>query len=289
MLNLTDFKRDWFELAEEVDSYFITYWEERFEFLLEGTSEYKDSIKYSTLAGGKRFRPILALYAGEALGVEKKKILAYAAAVEMIHSFSLIHDDLPCMDDDDYRRGKLSNHKKFGEAIALLAGDGLVFEAVEIIKNHYFEEPKIALELIGSLMEASGSMGMIAGQVIDLHAQKEKLEIAEIEQVHLHKTGALIRAAVDGPAILAGATGIQRESLREYGEQLGLAFQVKDDLLEVEEGKVEKGSYPGIIGVVAANRVLTEVSDNALRNLEHFDSSADRLRAMVEFNRKRDK
>lgn len=284
---MSDFPTRWDEARVKVESYLKSYLDKRFEDKVDGTDLYVEAVNYSVFSGGKRFRPALVLMTGELYGTNDEELLAFAAAVELIHCFSLVHDDLPCMDDDDLRRGKPTVHKKFNEGIALLAGDGLVMEAVELLRDGYQNKPELALDLIRILMDASGSMGMIAGQVVDLQAQKEQFDIAEIEQVHLHKTGALIRCCALGAARISGASVKDQDVLAEYSQQLGLAFQIKDDLLEVEEGKVEIGSYPGTLGVVATNILFQEINESCLSLLAGLNGNPDKLKDLVTFNAKR--
>lgn len=286
---MSDFKARWEEIVDKTDEYIKTYMQSRFEDTVEGTEEYVKALNYSLFGGGKRFRPALTLMTGEIYGIPDKKLLPFAAAIEMVHCFSLVHDDLPCMDNDDFRRGKPTVHRAFSEDVALLAGDGLLCEAVELITVEYSDDPALAISLIQLLMQAAGSKGMIAGQIVDLNAQKNKLDIAELEQVHLHKTGALIRACSVGAAIIARAPAQEQELLSDFSLQLGLSFQVKDDLLEVEDNKVELGSYPGIIGVVASNKILMELVDSCKSLVSAIGKPAENLQAIVEYNLKRAK
>lgn len=281
---MSEFESKWEEYKSKVEVFLEDYLGKRLENKVEGTDSYMDAIRYGTMGGGKRFRPVLAMLTAECLEVNVDEVVPYAAAVEMIHCFSLIHDDLPCMDDDDFRRGKPTVHKKFGEATALLAGDGMIVEAVQILLQSYGHKPELCIQLVNCLMDATGSFGMIAGQVIDLNAQKEKIDIAELEQVHLHKTGALIRCSADGAALVANAKPEIRESIREYSELLGLCFQIKDDLLEVEDNKIEQGSYPGLIGVVASNKLLMDNAEHAHNLLEALPYKTDLLQEMIRFN-----
>src|SRR5580658_3496181 len=225
-----------------------------------------DAMRYSLMAGGKRLRPVLATAACEAVGGEIEAAMGLACAIEMIHTYSLIHDDLPCMDDDDLRRGRPTNHKVFGEAIATLAGDGLLTDAFKVLARSATSSCKAlpaqaVLDTVAELADAAGSAGMVGGQVIDLLGEGRSLDLAELEHLHSKKTGALFVAAVCGGARLGGATADQMSSLREYAQALGLAFQVIDDLLDVEasteamgkrtnkdEGR-GKATYPSLIGV----------------------------------------
>ena len=217
------------------------------------------SMEYSFLGGGKRFRPILALLVSEAFAVGPQRVLPWAAAIEMVHTYSLIHDDLPCMDNDDFRRGQPTNHKVFGETTALLAGDALLSEAFRTITLGFHQDPKIAVDLVTLLSEASGAGGMVGGQAMDCQAQMHQVSLQEMALMHKLKTGALIRATVEGAAIACGLPQAKVDIVREFGELVGLAFQLKDDLLDAVDG-LELGSYPGILGVEETKSYLEEVS-----------------------------
>jgi geranylgeranyl diphosphate synthase type II len=222
-----------------------------------------EAMRYSLLAGGKRLRPVLVLAACEAVGGRLEAAMGLACAVEMIHTYSLIHDDLPCMDDDDFRRGRPTNHKVYGEAIATLAGDALLTDAFKVLasKSAHNAQPKIVLETIAELAQAAGSAGMVGGQVIDLLGEGKAKTIEELEELHAKKTGALFLASVRGGARLGGASEAQIESLDAYARALGLAFQVVDDLLDVQgtpeqmgkrtqkDQERGKATYPAILGV----------------------------------------
>lgn len=284
---MSDFQSRWDDIYNKTNDYIKNYLKESFEGGLEGAEKYFEAFEYAVFSGGKRFRPILVLMTGESFGVSDEDLLPYAAAVEMVHAFSLVHDDLPCMDDDDFRRGLPTVHRKFSEDIALLVGDGLLAEAVSILTDKYSDKPELALKLISLLIESTGSKGMIAGQVLDLIAQKEKLDIAELEQVHLHKTGALMRACTQGAALIAGLDARKQDALSEYAMQLGLSFQIKDDLLEVEDNKIEQGSYPALIGVVASNKILMDLSDGCESNLDTLGVDVSNLKDIIKLNMRR--
>src|SRR5208282_1235801 len=195
-----------------------------------------EAMRYSLLGGGKRLRPILALASCEAVGGAHERAMGFACAVEMIHNYSLIHDDLPCMDDDDLRHGRPSNHKVYGEAIATLSGDGLLTDAFKVLARSADNSapPALVLETIAELAGAAGSARMVAGQVIDLLGEGKSKTVEELEELHGKKTGALFLASVRGGARLGGASEAQIESLDAYARALGLAFQVVDDLLDVQ-------------------------------------------------------
>ena len=220
-----------------------------------GLEKLKQSIAYSYSRGGKRFRPVLSLLIAETFAVHPQRVLPWAMAVEMIHTYSLIHDDLPCMDNDDFRRGEPTNHKKFGETTALLAGDALLTEAFALIAQSYKEDPAIGLRLVALLSQAAGLFGMVGGQAIDLEFQKLKPSFADLEQMHLMKTGALIRVSAEGAALICGLPSEKIQLCRQFGERLGLAFQIQDDLIDAKE-KQEPGSFPEVLGLEQTENYL---------------------------------
>ncbi len=248
-----------------------------------GLQKLNESIIYSLSKGGKRFRPLLALLIGEAFAVHPKKILPWAAAVEMVHTYSLIHDDLPCMDNDDFRRGSPTNHKVFGETTALLAGDSLLTEAFVHISSQYSHDPAIGLKLVLLLSNAAGLYGMVGGQAIDLESQKELAQVEELKLMHQMKTGALIRASAEGSAVICCLPPDKILFVRKFGEDLGLAFQLKDDLLDSED-EIEVGSFPALLGREGTADYLFEVSQSARNILALLDISSGPLVDMVEFN-----
>lgn len=256
-------------------------------------SQLHEAMRYSALSGGKRIRPILVYATGDALGIERKHLDGVASAVELIHAYSLIHDDLPAMDDDDLRRGKPTCHKVFGEALAILAGDALQALAFYIL-SHDKDLPvnsDIRILMMETLSLACGSRGMAGGQAIDLTSIGKVLEIAELEDMHIHKTGALIRASVLLSAYcLPGIDDSTLQRLDHYGKCVGLAFQIRDDILDVEGeteviGKTQgsdiaqnKPTYPALIGVENARQQAKELHADALKSLEPLDERADTLR-----------
>ena len=247
------------------------------------------------LAGGKRLRPILSIAGAEAVGADFEKVLPSACALEMIHTYSLIHDDLPAMDDDDLRRGNPTNHKVFGEAMAILAGDSLLTHAFQVIASNVPRNSEATIvEVIKRLAIASGSLGMAGGQAEDLLSEKKKISIEELERLHRHKTGKLIQCSVEIGAILGGATPRQVESLSRYGECIGLSFQIADDILDIEGGEEigkdigsdvanEKATYPALMGLEESKRLAKDITDKALRSLEDFDFRADPLREIAKY------
>jgi geranylgeranyl diphosphate synthase, type II len=236
---------------------------------------------YSLLNGGKRFRPVLCLNIAESFGVSPQKILPWAAAIEMIHTYSLIHDDLPCMDDDDVRRGQPTNHKKFSEATALLAGDALQAEAFYIVSTQYSDFPAVALQLVRLLAQAAGAFGMVGGQVMDL-AAGENNSLQSIQSIHKLKTGALIRLCSEGTAWICGLPLNKVEICRDFGAALGLAFQWQDDLLDAVGGKTEMG-----LSMDQIKSELNKCSQLAIDSLKKLDIHSGPLVELVTFNQNR--
>lgn len=252
-------------------------------------ADLREAMTYSLNAGGKRIRPILALAACEAVGGKTEGALPVACALECIHTFSLIHDDLPAMDNDDLRRGVPTNHKVFGEGMAILAGDGLLSLAFEILS-----EVKNA-EVFRDIAIATGPEGMVGGQVFDLKAEGKKLEEKDLEKIHLYKTGRLIQVSVTSGAKIGKANAAQLEGLKKYGEKIGLAFQIADDLLNVEgdarqtgksvgsDAAHRKATYPKVLGMEASRQKARRLYDEASSALADFGSSADPLRQIARF------
>ncbi|MEJ5300914.1 MAG: polyprenyl synthetase family protein [Thermodesulforhabdaceae bacterium] len=253
-----------------------------------------EAARYSLFAGGKRLRPILCIAAHDACGGSSKALLPVACALEMIHTYSLIHDDLPAMDNDDFRRGKPTNHKVFGEAVAILAGDLLLTYAFELMAEHGLQDSSRALmRVIHLIAMASGFKGMIGGQMIDLACEGQEVDMATVEYMHVKKTGALITASVQAGAILAGASETDLDKMSRYGRHLGLAFQITDDLLDVtgsfdEMGKTPgsddrkgKRTYPFLIGVEESRRIAREHVEQALSAISGYNAKADPLRAIA--------
>lgn len=266
----------------------------------------KESMLYSLRAGGKRLRPILAIASAEACGGDAKEALPVAMAMEMIHTFSLIHDDLPAMDDDDLRRGLPTNHKKFGEAAAILAGDGLLAEAFVCLTKDIVgaalcgrpregTEPLPCINIIRDIASATGARGMTGGQMLDLDAEDKKISYEELRSIHNLKTGALITVSITSGAKSAGAKDEQLELLRKYGECVGLAFQITDDILDVEGTTEElgksvksdienkKSTYPSVLGIDKSKKLAKELVDKAYSALAEFDSKADPLREIARY------
>lgn len=258
-------------------------------WLAEGPGQQKliESVRYSLLSGGKRFRPLLACLMAQGLKGSVLDVLPWAAVVEFIHAYSLIHDDLPCMDNDDIRRGKPTNHKVYGDAMALLAGDALLTEAFGRIAASYIENPRVGLQLVALLVEAAGVRGMVGGQALDIWP--EKLHgTAFFQTLHDMKTGALIRVACEGAAVIAESTPQQREAARTFGAKLGFAFQLMDDLLDYDAEKPEAVNLVNVLGITGARQLLTQTTDEILKLTEEFPEPDD-LAFLVQYNRDRQK
>ena len=256
-----------------------------------------EAARYSLFAGGKRLRPILSLAASEVVGGDIEHVLPAACAVEMIHTYSLIHDDLPAMDNDDFRRGVPTNHKVFGEAIAILAGDALLTEAFEYfaLSANNGVSPEKLIEVIGIAVKAAGYRGMIGGQAIDLECENRKVDLATVEYMHIHKTGALLSASLEIGAILGGGDKAQIKALKTYGHHFGLAFQITDDLLDVEgdpalmgktpgsDAAKNKMTYPALLGIAQSREAAREHVESSLEALVSFGEAAEPLRAIARY------
>lgn len=253
----------------------------------DSINELRDSMIYSATNGGKRFRPVLAILVAELFNCPVSTVLPFATAVEFIHTYSLIHDDLPCMDNDDVRRGKPTNHKVYGEDFALLAGDALLTEAFLVISKNYMEQPELMGQLITLLAEAAGVRGMVGGQAIDLRAGQKNFTIDELKKLHVLKTGALIRIAAEGAAKIAGATDEQVYSIKRFGEGLGLAFQVADDILDHGEKDQDQRSFTGLLGLEGTKNYLKELSDEIKEELNEIPQKSALLEYLVWFNQTR--
>jgi len=257
------------------------------------------AMRYSVFAGGKRVRPILMLAACQAVGGDCNSAIPAACAIEMIHTYSLIHDDLPAMDDDDFRRGNPTNHKVFGEAIAILAGDALLTEAFKLASDPRYVDgcdPSGMLAVVHEIATCAGSYGMVGGQVADMESEgRHDIDLATVQYIHTHKTGALIKASVVAGALLGGASAQQLAAITRYGEAAGLAFQIADDILDIE-GTTEqigkdagsdqargKATYPAVIGLAAAKEEAESMMSEALKSLGCFGTEADPLREIARY------
>ena len=269
------------------------------ETLFAGSPDWRDlyeSMRYSLLAGGKRIRPVLTLEFARLAGLaDWKTALPMACALELVHTYSLIHDDLPCMDDDDLRRGRPTNHKVFGEANAVLAGDGLLTAAFEtMLAPGQKLPPERVLAAAGILARAAGGRGMVGGQVLDMAGEGRALGLTEVEELQRLKTGALIRAAVEMGCAVAGGAEEQREALCRYADCLGLAFQIQDDILDVvgdeatlgkpigSDVRSDKTTFVALKGLADCRILVAELTDRAVEALAPFGSEAESLRGLAQ-------
>jgi geranylgeranyl diphosphate synthase type II len=255
------------------------------------------AMRYSVLAPGKRLRPILVLAGAEAVGGRAETVLDTACALELIHAYSLIHDDLPAMDDDDYRRGRLTSHKVFGEAMAILAGDALLTLAFRLIATNAARvaTPAIVGTVIAEVADAAGTDGMVGGQVVDIESEGKAIAPEMLDYIHLHKTAALIRAALRVGAQLAGGGAEQVEAISRAGQALGLAFQIVDDILDVEgnlaelgksagsDERKQKATYPSLHGLPASKQRARELVEETKRLLTPLGPAAEPIRALADF------
>lgn len=253
------------------------------------------SMEYSLMARGKRLRPILLMAAAEAVGGRGEEYLTSACAIEMIHTYSLIHDDLPAMDNDDYRRGKLTNHKVYGAGMATLAGDALLTLAFEVLLRQHGVSDAVKLTVLREVSEAAGAKGMVGGQAMDLGAEGQQVNIITLRRMHMGKTGALFRAAVRAGAILAGGDAAELVSLTRYAESFGLAFQITDDILDVtgatedigkpagSDERNHKTTYVTLATLPGAEKMARDAVATAVEALTPLGDRADFLRALAEF------
>lgn len=260
-----------------------------------GEDTLSESMFYSLLAGGKRIRPVLVLAAAAAVGGNPVEILPAACALELIHTYSLIHDDLPAMDNDDYRRGKLANHKVFGEAMALLAGDALLTYAFELLAQPMPVPAERQLRVVQELAQAAGMNGMVGGQVADLDGEGKSLDIEQIERIHSAKTGAILIGAARCGAILGGGGEQEVKAFTDYARAIGLAFQIKDDILDLEGDSLtlgkpagsdlrhQKATYPSLLGIEGAKEHLREQIKRAKSSLSFLEEKAEFLNALADY------
>ena len=255
-----------------------------------------EAMRYATLNGGKRIRPFMVMSGAALFNVDERCALRVAAAIEMVHSYSLVHDDLPAMDDDDLRRGKPTCHIRYGEATAILAGDALLTRAFEVLADdNTHADSTVRINLVAALASSSGVDGMVGGQMLDLMAESQELKMAEITRLQQKKTGALIAFSCEAGAILGKAPKTSRHALHAYAHDLGLAFQIIDDLLDVEGDVLEVGKQTGkdqdagketfvsLMGAERARGQADMLSDQAVQHLEMFDEKADPLRRLARF------
>ena len=261
-------------------------------------SRIREAMSYSLFAGGKRLRPILCIAAAEAVGGTQSQTMPAACALELIHTYSLIHDDLPGMDDDDLRRGLSTNHKVFGIGAAILAGDGLLTEAFRLLAGKGLSMPDSApafIRAMAIIAEAAGYLGMVGGQMADLDAEGKVVSLETLSFIHTHKTADLIAASVKAGAVLANADKPAFDSLGDYGINIGLAFQIRDDLLDVEgdanamgkstgsDNKRGKATYPALLGLDRSKEIQRNLVEKALKSIAAFDYRAQPLRAIAAY------
>ena len=255
-----------------------------------------EAMRYSTLDGGKRLRPFLVMQSAGLFNVAESAAIRVACAIEMVHCYSLIHDDLPCMDNDDLRRGRPTCHRKFDEQTALLAGDALLTHSFEVLAGApTHSDPAVRCELVADLARASGADGMVGGQMVDLRAAEFAMDIPAITRLQQMKTGRLIGFSCEAGAVLGKAAAAQRQALRNYAHDLGLAFQIADDLLDVEGDAAEvgkkvgkdadagKATFVSLLGIERARAQADMLADQAARHLDVFDEKADLLRAVARY------
>lgn len=278
-------------LAKEVDRYLKSYLK-KYESIPE---ELKNSIRYSIESSGKRFRPVLSLATAKSLGFEISHIMPTACAIEFIHTYSLIHDDLPAIDNDDLRRGKPTCHRQFGEDIAILTGDALFAESFNIIIKDQIADPDIKLRVLDELITASGASGMVAGQIVDVCSTGTIISKKRLEYMHLNKTAKLITAAVRSSAILCNAGPQILEGLTEYGLNIGLAFQITDDILDITSNSVLTGkthgkdslrlknTYPHLWGLEESKKIAQRKISKALGSIKNINIDTRLLVDIAEF------
>ncbi len=286
-----DFYKEFEERIIEVNKSLSSYLEEK--ECLQGTIH--KAMNYSLHAGGKRIRPVLMMAVAEMLGGTRESVMPFACAVEMIHTYSLIHDDLPCMDNDDLRRGKPTNHKVFGEGIAVLAGDALLNYAFETMLKNSEVSPNMTLAAMTELATASGIDGMIGGQIIDIESEGKTIDAVTLMTMHLHKTAALIMASAKIGALIGGGDKDDLNAMEEFARYLGIAFQIKDDILDVtgneeELGKkvgmdatLEKSTFVSIYGLEQAEQLLSDYTQKAIETLSRYGEKAEFLKELANF------
>ncbi len=267
--------------AKEIDGYLEQYLQKQYP------SEIFEAMRYSIFAGGKRLRPILLLCACEMFGGDTQEAIPFACAIEMIHTYSLIHDDLPAMDNDDYRRGKLTSHKKFGEALAILAGDGLLHHAMEVMTNACVKNcSEKTVKAMQAVAHGAGVYGMLSGQVVDVLSEGKEIDEKTMYFIHKNKTAAMLQGALKAGALLAGATEKQVEKMEQAGEKLGVAFQIADDVLDItssleelgkpvhSDEKNEKNTYVTIYGMEKSKQMIETLSQEAICIFKSFPKGA---------------
>lgn len=254
-----------------------------------------EAMRYSVFAGGKRLRPVLILLTCEMCGGDINEVLPFACAFEMIHTYSLIHDDLPAMDNDDLRRGKPTSHKQFGEATAILAGDALLNKAFEVVSQYSGNNSDRAIKAINILAVSSGTEGMIGGQIVDMQSEGRDITLDELRYLHLNKTGAIIRSACKIGAVMSGADSVKIKAVDEFSKNLGIAFQIQDDILDVTGTEAElgkpigsdaeegKNTYVSLLGLQKSKDMSEEYSKKAKQALDIFGEKANTLKELTDY------
>lgn len=283
-------------LKQEVEDWLQSYFQNKGSY----NKKIYDAMAYSITVGGKRIRPVLCLLIYNIYESDYNKAMPVAAALEMIHTYSLIHDDLPCMDNDDLRRGKPTNHKVFGEGLAVLAGDGLLNEAMSILMEYSLHNSKEALKASALIAEAAGSEGMIGGQVVDILSEGKSVSKEQLFYMHSKKTGALIKAAILSGAILGKAPQGDIDKFNEFGEKLGLAFQIKDDILDVigdtntlgkktkSDDSNNKTTFVTTFGLESCKEMCENLTEECIKLLESIDKNTKELKELTLFLLRRD-
>ncbi|MFW5981907.1 MAG: polyprenyl synthetase family protein [Halanaerobiaceae bacterium] len=273
--------------------------EEVLENLFKTNDEYLaetliSSMKYTLFSGGKRIRPVLSRMVAEMIGANIKSAMIAGAAIEMIHSYSLIHDDLPSMDNDDFRRGKKTNHRIYGEGIAILAGDGLLTYAFNVLSKLTLPAERI-VKIVELISTSAGIDGMVGGQVLDLEAENKEISLVEMQKIHRAKTGALFRASILAGAYCGNPSLAELEALEVYAEKLGLTFQITDDILDVignedklgkkvgSDEKLDKSTYPKLLGIEGAKNAAKENAEKAKKALDIFADRSEDLKNLIDF------
>lgn len=256
-----------------------------------------EAMNYSLKAGGKRLRPILTLEACKIVGGDERDAIPFAVAIEMIHTYSLIHDDLPALDNDDLRRGRATNHKVYGEAMAILAGDGLLNYAYEIMLRESIgkENPEKYLKAINEIAKASGIYGMIGGQVVDIESENKKINIDKLDFIHMNKTAAIMVGCMRAGAIIGGADEVQLENITKYAKNIGLSFQIVDDILDIvgDESKLgkkvgsdienDKSTYPSLLGLEKSKEIANELIQEAKLSINNINENSEFLNGLADY------
>lgn len=289
-------KKELSKKVKEIDDYLQKSLPQQSEY----PSEIFEAIRYSVFAGGKRLRPVLLLSACEALGGESEKAVDFACAIEMIHTYSLIHDDLPAMDNDDYRRGRLTSHKKFGEATAILAGDGLLHHAFEVMANACVKDCNMqTVKAMQEIAHSAGVYGMLSGQVVDVLSEGKEIDEKTMYFIHKNKTAAMLQGALKAGTLLAGGTEQQVKMMEQAGEKIGVAFQIADDILDVtstfqelgkpvhSDEKNEKNTFVTMYGIEASQKMVETLSEEAITIFQKFGKKADFLIELTQYLMKR--